>query len=141
MDLKIEHIAPYLPSSLKVIMEGKKTDIAWISTKHIVVIRPDGSGDIKKILWKHAAINVKFVLKSLFELRLYQKEIKALGYRIDGNNFLNLMSDIESGVAGYDLMQFCFKNHIDVFRLIEKGFAVNANEVKSISTHSCPNRC
>jgi hypothetical protein len=61
MKLEIHHLAPYLPYSLKVIMEGKKTNVAWMSTKNISVIIPDGIGEYKKIHLPYS------VFKNLFE--------------------------------------------------------------------------
>ncbi len=65
---KPEYLTPYLPYSLKVMMDGKKTNVAWMSTKNIAVIRPDSIGDVKRINWDHAHLNIKPLLHPLSRL-------------------------------------------------------------------------
>lgn len=68
LELKPTNLIKYLPYSLKVIMESKKTSVAWMSTKNISVIRPDGVGEYKKIPWKHAHLNIKPILRPLSDI-------------------------------------------------------------------------
>jgi len=132
--LELKHLAPYLPYSLKVIMEGKKTNIAWMSTKNIAVIRPSGIGDYKKISWKYAHLNIKPILRPLLDL--------TIDIEINGNYYLGLdeFSDREWALyneSGKDIIQILqydciielIKRHFDVFGLIEKGLAININEL------------
>jgi len=146
MELEPKHLTPYLPYSLKVLMEGKKCNVAWMSTKNIAVIRPDGIGEYKKIAWKHAHWNIKPILKPLSYLT---KEIEHEGkrfvpierlqsifttrLRFDENGFYYHID--KSAVRGkahdesfpfnqLDAYSYLFKWKLDIFNLIEKGLAL-----------------
>lgn len=126
--LNREHIIPYTPYSLKVVMEGKKCNVAWTSAKHIAVIRPDGIGDIKKIAWKHAHLNIKPILHPLVDF--YES--------VDGVSFSNMIThgyhsnfwyedNFEVKHLMYRDFQILVSKYADVFGLIKKGLAVDIN--------------
>lgn len=50
-------------------MEGKKCNVAWMSTKNIAVIRPNVIGEYKRIRWDYASLNIKPLLRPLSDLQ------------------------------------------------------------------------
>lgn len=131
--LKSEHLVPYLPYSLKVVMEGEKTNVAWMSTKNIAVIIPHGIGEFKKIKWEYAHLNIKPILKPLSDLA---KEID--------NDNRNITYFAEIGIysknsrdyilkhptsLGYEQIIKLFEWHFDVFGLIPKKLAIDINTI------------
>ena len=132
MKVELKHLIPYLPYSLKVIMEGKKTIVAWMSTKNIAVIRPDGIGEYKKIPWERAHLNIQPILRPLSDIL---KEYPLNGdYEGWQQEWINHIWDFEIKTneanilaCPYDLMQDLLSKHFDVFGLIEKGLAIDIN--------------
>jgi hypothetical protein len=129
MELEAKHLAPYLPYGLKL--------------QYTVRDKVEQTGIMKSISHNKnethpTRVSIEFnneehiwmfkpVLVPLKELSAYSNGIKHRGYRTDENNFLNLISDIESGRGNYDIMQMCFEEHIDVFGLIKAGLAIDIN--------------
>lgn len=120
MELEPKHLTPYLPYSLKVVMEGKKTNVAWMSTKYIAIIRPDGIGEYKKIAWKNAHFNIKPILKTLSKLT--RDELISEGF----DSHIDYLTEEKQNPlkAPYNMIEFLFKNKYDVFGLIKMGLAV-----------------
>jgi len=122
--LTIEHLAPFLPYSLKMTGEnGEKYNVAWMSTKNIAVINTQGFGELEKHKWSYASGRLRPILRPLSDLQnpewlkqLLQEDIDNIidTYRIDGH----------LDVIEYYLVNRLLKNHFDVFGLIEKGLAV-----------------
>ena len=131
MKLEPEYLTPYLPYSLKVMMEGKKTNVAWMSTKNIAVIIPDGIGEYKKIPWARAHHNIKPILRPLSDLTPKRKNLATPNTEImerlkqDNPTFSTDMVIYLISQKGllYKDFELLFKNHYDVFGLIEKGLA------------------
>ena len=110
-------------------MEGKKCNVAWMSTKNIAVHRPGGIGDYKKIQWKYAHLNIKPILIPLSDLPKQQdcwNELYEQCADVDENiDYLpeftgNLFKTSLSFKAVSILIMWKF----DVFGLIEQGLAV-----------------
>lgn len=142
MKLEIKHLASYLPYSLKVMMEGKKCNVAWMSTKHIAVIRPNILGEIKKIKWEYAHLNIRPILKHIETLTIEEKidvwgsSKTYVGKSVidskDGfyDNWILPLKYIKD--HGYDDVNYRTINRllskkIDMFGLIEKGLAIDIN--------------
>lgn len=148
MKLEPKHLFPYGPYSLKVIMEGKKTNVAWMSTKNIAVIRPDGIGEYKRIAWRYAHLNIKPILRPLSDLtkeiahngetfcplnilsRMYKTGWKWLP------NELHLFASWDDHNKHYrsptlEMYQKLYEWHFDVFGLIEKGLAIDINTLNN----------
>lgn len=135
MNLEVKHLSPYLPYSLKVMMEGKKCNVAWMSTKNIAIIRPDGVGEYKKINWKYAHLNILPILKPLSDLKVGGKSEHLLKIISDKAKRMNVSENdfdtychIQHQYKGYDKIphwwfQDLVKHHFDIFNLIEKGLA------------------
>lgn len=135
MKLDSKYVVPYLLYSLKVIMEGKITNIAWVSTKNISVIKPNSIGDIKKINWKYAHLNIKLVLRPLSDLmkdefKMDDLSKKAVLFLDKTANLPYNNRDNHIGVLRYSDVQFLLKNHFDIFGLIPQGLAVDVNTLK-----------
>lgn len=124
MKLELKHLAPYLPYSLKVVMEDEKTNVAWMSTKHISVIKPNGIGEYKKIRWKYAHLNIKPILMPLSNLT--RQDAKNYDYPDEGH----LERSLLCGHASFDVWLEFVKEHFDVFGLIEKGLAIDINTIE-----------
>ncbi len=140
-ELEPKFLTPYLPYSLKVVMEGKKTNVAWMSTKNIAVIRPQGIGEYKKIAWTHAHLNIKPILRPLSDLT---KEITIDGVTFMPYNFVSTFSretidylrehgevfqDHSLTVIPYRDAIKLFEWKFDVFRLIQNGLAIDINDL------------
>ncbi len=144
--IESKNLIPYLPYSLKVEMEGKKCNVAWMSTKNIAVHRPGGIGDYKKIQWKYAHLNIKPILKPLSKLNEIKDQIN------DANEFYDNVNISRSGKEiifkgyallddfynvdelPYNIMQVLLRNKYDVFGLIEQGLAVEEKIKEKAST-------
>lgn len=75
--LKLEHLAPYLPYSLKFMAGNKKCNVAYMSTKKLALIKIGGyGGEVWKCAWGKLPKNVKPILRPLSDLT---KEIKHNG--------------------------------------------------------------
>lgn len=77
--LTIEHLAPYLAYSVKLIdYLGNKYNISYLSTKRIAFIDIKGYGDVQKLRWEYASGKIKPILHPLSGLT---KEIEINGER------------------------------------------------------------
>lgn len=130
MKLELKHLAPYLPYSLKVEMEGKKCNVAWMSTKNIAVHRPCGIGDYKRIQWKYAHLNIKPFLKPLSQLN--NNEWKSIFVQSDIDDILDKYRiDGTLDCVEHYLVQILVKHHFDISGLIEAGLAIDINTLKN----------
>lgn len=116
--LTLEHLIPYLPYQLKVLRPDNKTilEIKGINGQLIIFDRLDNVsqyGDIEQ---------AKPILCPLSNLKnnrdLYDFPVD---YIIDNDK------DSELGMDEWNIL---FKNHYDVFGLIEKGLAIDINTLK-----------
>lgn len=143
-ELKPEYLIPYLPHSLKVNMEGTQCNVAWMSTKNIAVIRPDGIGEYKKIPWKRAQYNIAPNLRPLSDLTeeitkrpfVMMKVLCSVSakeedqFDLDGTlpdywkATLELLKRGDYKYLEYWQVQMLLKYHFDVFGLIQPGFAI-----------------
>ena len=129
----------YLPYGVKVIMEGKQCNIAYLSTKRIAVIRSNSIGEVKKIKWEYVKLNVKLILRPLSDLT---KEIEHNGEkfvpveRIEEIYGLNSMwigwDGVDEGMGHFEhqIIQKLLEWHFDTEGLIEKGYAIDINTLK-----------
>ena len=122
MKLELKHLAPYLPYELKIQVQRWSKLFGEYQTDELIL-----TNKLLDLFYQDYYTEFKPILVPLKELQYYSNGLKHLGYRTDKNNYLNLISDIICKRAGYDLMEMCFKEHIDVFCLIEKGLAIDKN--------------
>ena len=153
--MKLEHLAPYLPYGLKVEYNNYRKDIAILKAVHY-----NKNPNPKKTLLTIRQLNlnyniscfinsVKPILRPLSDLtrdeyfKLSQKDDKKeFGYWYVKSNATQKKgihfegySSRRISLSRYDLMpyyvlEFLFKNHFDVFELIEEGLAINYNDIK-----------
>ena len=151
MKMEIKHLAPYLPYDLKVVFEDDEHEHTLVGlvnwSNEIMVLSPFsdyGRSNIK---------NCKPILRPLSDLT---KEIEHKGVKIipidyfeigddyndivdygQGNvKLIGLLKDmaehnfIQISYMNYGVIIKLFEWHFDVFGLIEKGLALDINELK-----------
>ena|SRR5690606_20811408 len=74
---------------------------------------------------------IKLILRPLSDLtkKEFRIKLKELGYRTDEDGISDIISDIQLMYANYEIMVFCFENHIDVFNLIPQNLAIDINTI------------
>ena len=124
MKIELKHLAAYLPYKLSCLVSDK----GQMKIAELHSVYSDLSCTFYDIVESQQGFEFfKPILIPLSDLKKYSNGIMHLGYRTDENNFHNLISDIKNGIAEYKLMQMCFEEHIDVFGLIDAGYAINKN--------------
>ena len=129
MELELKHLAPYLPYKLFIWYEiGDRENVQELSldglTTEEVCILVGENGEREWVNYD----DIKPILRPLSDLT---KEIEPLrknyftytseGFMFKGKNeCYTRLSDLD----------FLFKNHFDVFGLIEKGLAIDINTTK-----------
>ena len=133
MKLELKHIVGYLPYDLEMIFEskgGRKIKLSSISKTPLGIAFSGGSGG----MWL-AESNFKPILRPLSNLT---KEIefngekfvpiKKLGYN---ENWVGLKSHFENAeYLPYKDIQKLYEWHFDVHGLIEKGLAIDINNLE-----------
>jgi hypothetical protein len=140
--LKLEQIAPYLPYGLKLFWKGSHPSNQ--NEKQISTLNP-GSGDFNKIpdvlrgFNKHAT--VKLVLRPMSELT--NDELRTAMWSIGHSSHIDWTTTEREAVISrygrkywikdipYAVMEYLFKNHYDVFGLIDAGIAVDINSTET----------
>jgi hypothetical protein len=142
MELEIKHLVPYLPYGLKFLYNGNIYKMRWIN--RFGDIDYDSQNDFidpfpPNIFSKELDL-VKLMFRPLSDFQEEQiEEIKAIfdkNWCIAYDDFFDALFqhdwDIHSMIlmGPYEILQWFFKNHYDVFGLIEKGLAININNFK-----------
>ena len=116
MKLELKHLAPYLPYDLKATENGKNT------------------GLVVGLYNKHNLIEVEYEFgNKRSEIDLFKPVLKPIeDFENEVESSFDFIKNPKSGVNSqifypYDFAEYCFKNHYDVFGLIEKGLAVDIN--------------
>jgi len=129
MQLEVKHLAPYLPYKLKEFYEmssvQKKETLQAIDT--LGKCRTDE--DLRWFEIKMFKPILQPLFNDNFDYSIFlmdnfpeEKWADAYNYIMNGVGFGVKIEQIP-----YELHDFLFQNHIDVFGLIEKGLAVNIN--------------
>ena len=111
--LGIEHLAPYLPYGLKV------SDIDTLNYG-------TGVGGIDHILTtRNKKYKPRLIPLEKFK-DINSKEMEAINEIWSTKLLIRRMAigDSDYSRSPYDLVQICFKHHIDIFNLIPQGLAV-----------------
>jgi hypothetical protein len=142
MELEIKHVVPYLPYELKAEMLDYKKDYVGKKIDTILGIHQwDKSGKLWSLFTeggsKPSLDSIKPILRHLSDFQEEQiEEIKSI---FDKNwcraydDFFDALFqhdwDMHSIIlmCPYEILQWFFKNHYDVFGLIEKGLAIDIN--------------
>jgi hypothetical protein len=118
MKLELKHLAPYLPYGLKYFFKG--------SVQEIRTLEPQDLGGIM-LEWFNES--KKPILRPLSDLTLdVIVEIGIIGINVD--DVLNAVIHNDMNYMEYSIHSILVKNHFDVFRLIEKGLAIDINTLK-----------
>lgn len=135
MKLKIEHLAPYLPYNLKLMVDGEKANIAYMSTKRLAFCKvKTGIGEVFKVRWEHISnMKIKPILKPLSDLtnELDEIAIAAVLFLEESSKLSFNNNDLlTEGLMYKDIIEL-LKNNFDVFGLIKKELAIDINTLKS----------
>ncbi len=125
--LTLKHVAPYLPYGLKIRQIDKYTGTNIFEWNVL---------DINVLFNKrYGSISVKPVLRPLSELKNFEAQIMNLYDVRNPSNMATCLYDIErvieSGVefdTSYAFVDWMFKNHFDVNKLIDRNLAISYSE-------------
>ena len=131
MKLETKHLAPYLPYNLKceVLNSGQEKEIG-----EMIAVYNDGSACFGNIVESEKGFEyIKPILQPLFNDN-FDYTIFLMD-NFPEEKWADAYNDIMNGVGfgvkieqiPYELHDFLFKNHIDVFGLIEEGLAIDIN--------------
>lgn len=131
MKLETKHLAPYLPYNLKceVLNSGQEKEIG-----EMIAVYNDGSACFGNIVESEKGFEyIKPILQPLFNDN-FDYTIFLMD-NFPEEKWADAYNDIMNGVGfgvkieqiPYELHEFLFENHIDVFGLIEKGLAIDIN--------------
>ena len=131
MKLETKHLAPYLPYNLKceVLNSGQEKEIG-----EMIAVYNDGSACFGNIVESKKGFEyIKPILQPLFNDN-FDYTIFLMD-NFPEEKWADAYNDIMNGVGfgvkieqiPYELHEFLFQNHIDVFGLIEKGLAIDIN--------------
>lgn len=136
--LTLEHLAPYLPYNLKAEMLDYKSDYVGKQYDEIIGVH---QWDKHYLYWSALTIggskpNIESI-KPLFRLLSDYTDINSPSMS-DLNTDLDIqmeICDLSNKKIHYRSLSYgtaltCFKAHIDVFRLIDKGLAIDINTVE-----------
>ena len=138
MKLELKHLAPYLPYGLKICWENIESNI--------VIVTMDLTGEKTNTIHLLDVIELEYK-PTLHPLSDLTKEIEEteeclLDYIVEKlpRHCVNyddwVASAIEDGIeirilqAPYEVIEYCFENHYDVFGLIPRGLAIDINTIK-----------
>ena len=131
MKLETKHLAPYLPYNLKceVLNSGQEKEIG-----EMIAVYNDGSACFGNIVESEKGFEyIKPILQPLFNDN-FDYTIFLMD-NFPEEKWADAYNDIMNGVGfgvkieqiPYELHEFLFENHFDVFGLIEKGLAIDIN--------------
>jgi predicted transcriptional regulator len=119
--LELKHLAPYQEHKVKLMYNGVKCNIAYLSTKRIAFIEITGIGEVIKMKWDYASGKVLPILRPLSDLTtnafVFKKDLEHIKLH---NEVITMR---------YYMVEYLFQNHFDVFGLIEKGLAIDINTI------------
>lgn len=131
MKLELKHLAPYLPYFI---------DVQWLREDDNKLIKMKlVMGDYPFLINKHKA---KPILKPLHDLTRGELEKQGYWHHIDWLTYELQTSKRNNGLKGlekhindapYEMIQYLFSKHYDVFGLIDKGLAYSYSDVQSTS--------
>lgn len=129
MQLEFKHLAPYAPFKLKLTASGILNPTSYLILIGVDFlgtqwVQKDEEGQkISCFTYKKS----KPFLFPLSDLIYFRNRLQNLGYNVNDLSINQIILDIKNEKCGYDIMQMCFEEHIDVFGLIDKGLAFDIN--------------
>jgi hypothetical protein len=141
MELQLKHLAPYLPYGLKIHHEMIRKNLSMIGCElideQLRVRMTDGLyvfdvHKMKPILrpLSHLTKEIEYTEECLLDYIVEKLERHCVNY----DDWVS--SAIEDGIeirilqAPYEVIEYCFENHYDVFGLIPRGLAIDINTIK-----------
>tara|TARA_R110000823_G_scaffold204098_6_gene335158 strand:- start:8 stop:427 length:420 start_codon:yes stop_codon:yes gene_type:complete len=130
-NLTLKIVSPYHQHQVKLIVDGVKSNIAWLSTKYIAICKTDGIGEVIKIRWSQTGKRVKLILRPVIDLKKSEFEMDSISK--DAIIFLNQTAYLpynnrESHIGSIqyrDILKI-FEWHMNIFGL-SKELWVNKN--------------
>lgn len=124
--LELKHLAPYLPYNI---------NVQWLRTE-------DSSFQISEFnfsdaCWLYNRAEFKPILRPLSEIKNFEDimdEFSEYSWEMFENAFFVLGRTLNCfDSITYTIAELCFKHHIDIFGLIDKGLAISYSDVQSTS--------
>ena len=137
MELEVKHLAPYAPFGIKVFLGKTEKDLTAISidSKFVFVTQWGGSREkqmagienIKPIFRPLSEFGNSDDLRKVHEFIGLGKWCEAYDQYFDA--WFNDACSVDKLVlqCPYDVLQYFFSNHYDVFGLIKEGLAIDVN--------------
>lgn len=130
--LELKHIAPYLPYGVKVMRPDNKTIHEVIGSMGGLYIFNFGEHEHETYGEIGSKLN-KPILQPLSDYTdINSPAMVELNCDLLDQIEISSYARSETGFSGlnYHAATICFENHIDIFKLIEKGLAVDTNTIK-----------
>ena len=133
MELKVEHLAPYLPYSVKYIHRYSTKKEVFSSLDNTNIIEFTKAGCNHSILLKplkdlSEKVENEFLKYSEARWAFYDQKIIDL-FCYESIKTEAKLTDIDLTTLPYKCVEYLFRNHYDFFGLIEKGLAIDINTI------------
>jgi hypothetical protein len=133
MKLKLAHLAGYLPYGLKVRVHDYKCDYVGREFDEVIGFHQwDKSGSLWSVLTcggaKPNVEKVSPILRPLSDITRKELELEGFESHIDYLTYENKGSDWTLK-APFNMVQYLLSKHFDIFGLIEKGLAIDINNL------------
>jgi hypothetical protein len=119
--LELKHIAPYLPYGLNGFLIEQKTDCFIIGASEDYVYTDAFFDEVYYT-------DIKPILRPLSDIKNFEDimdEFSEYSWEVFENHFFVLGRTLNCfDSITYTIAELCFKHHIDLFGLIDKGFAL-----------------
>jgi len=131
MKLELKHIAPYLPYGLNFIMLDPSGEYEISPIINIDFAKEEL--EVSATCYDFSDLGgeeIKPILRPLLDLT--REELYKAGFNSHIDYLTHEHQEFSTDVlkAPYDMVVYLFEHHFDVFGLIEKGLAVNINDIK-----------
>lgn len=130
--LELKHIAPYLPYGIKIIHNLIRKDLTAVTLDSDFIFTTTYLGSRSKQMILIS--DVKPILRPLKEIKDIEEimdEFSEYSWEVFENHFFVLGRTLNCfDSITYTIAELCFKHHIDLFDLINKGLAIDINNLK-----------
>lgn len=133
--LELKHLAPYLPYNLICLLTEFNDDCFVIGASEDYVYTDSSFDELYYT-------DIKPILKPLHDLTRGELEKQGFWHHIDWLTYELQTSKRNNGIKGlekhikdapYEMIDYLFSQHYDVFGLIDKGLAISYSDVQSTS--------
>jgi hypothetical protein len=130
--LTLQHLAPYLPYSLNGLIKGEDSPqklLGTYNTDECTLIICHSTFDYECSLDEFKPILRP--LKEIQDIPEIQEEFSEYHWESFVNSFFLLGRSLNCfDHVSYTIVELCFKYHLDIFGLIDKGLAIDANTIQ-----------